>query len=64
MKLAQVTLAIPDDIYADVINGTLEISRLVKDNNHIIRKHLPRVADVVQNTDVAKKVKKQIYFKL
>jgi len=58
MKLAQVTLAVPDDIYADVMNGTLEIAGLVKDNNHIIRKHLPRVADVVQNTDVAKKVKK------
>lgn len=58
MKLAQVTLAVPDDIYVDVMNGTLEIAGLVKDNNHIIRKHLPRVADTVQNKDVAKKVKK------
>jgi len=58
MKLAQVTLAVPDDIYADVMNGTLEIAGLVKDNNHIIRKHLPRVADKVQNNEVAKKVKK------
>ncbi len=26
MKLAQVTLVVPDDIYADVMNGTLEIA--------------------------------------
>lgn len=58
MKLTQVTLAVPDDIYADVMNGTLEIAGLVKDNNHIIRKHLPRVADKVQKNEVAKKVKK------
>lgn len=58
MKLAQVTLVVPDDIYADVMKGTLEIAGLVKDNNHVIRKHLPRVADTVQNSSVVKKVKK------
>lgn len=57
MKLAQVTLAVPDDIYADVMKGTLEIAGLVKDNKHIIRKHLPRVADAVPKEKAVKKVK-------
>jgi hypothetical protein len=46
MKLAQDILAVFDDIYAEVVKGTLGITELVKDNNHIIRKHLPRVADI------------------
>jgi hypothetical protein len=58
MKLAQVTLVVPDDIYANVIEGILEIEGLVKDNKHIIRKHLPRVADAVPKNSAAQKVKK------
>lgn len=58
MKLAQVTLAVPDDIYADVMKGTLEIAGLVKDNNHVIRKHLPRVADTVPKSEIVQKIKK------
>lgn len=58
MKLAQVTLAVPDDIYADVIAGTLEIGGLVKDNKNIIRKHLQRVANAVPRKNTAQTVKK------
>jgi len=57
MKLAQVTLAVPDDLYAGIVNGYLELAGLVKDRNHVIRKHLPRVADIVPKKNAAKKMK-------
>ena len=45
MQLAQVTLAVPDDIYEGILAGTLEIAAgVVRDNKGVIRKHLPKVA--------------------
>lgn len=44
MQLAQVTLAVPDDIYEGILAGTLEIAAgVVRDNKGVIRKHLPKV---------------------
>lgn len=45
MKIAQVTLAVPDDIYKGIMSGALEITAgVVRDNKGIIRKHLPKAA--------------------
>lgn len=43
MAIANVNLYIPDDLYQDVLSGSLQIAGLVKDNKNIIRKHLPAV---------------------
>ena len=49
MKVAQVSLAVPDDIYVGLMNGTLNIAAgVVRDNNGVIRKHLPKVANVAK----------------
>lgn len=42
MPIVQVPLDVPDDIYAGVINGSLELMGLVKDGQHKVRKHIPR----------------------
>ncbi len=55
MNIVQVSLQVPDDIYADVLKGKLEISGLVKDNKNIIRKHLSRAK---QRNSKENKVKK------
>lgn len=45
MKIAQVSLAVDDDIYEAIMAGTLEIAAgVVRDNKGVIRKHLPKVA--------------------
>lgn len=40
MKIAQVSLAVDDDIYEAIMAGTLEIAAgVVRDNKGVIRKH-------------------------
>ena len=57
MKIAQVSLAVPDEIYEGILAGTLEIAAgVVRDNKGVIRKHLPKVA--VQAKDSAAKAAK------
>ena len=57
MKIAQVSLAVPDEIYEGILAGTLEIAAgVVRDNKGVIRKHLPKVA--VQAKDSAAKAVK------
>lgn len=42
MAIVQVPLDIPDDIYKDLLNGSLKLFGLVKDNQNRIRKHIPK----------------------
>ena len=42
MPIVQVPLDVPDDIYAGVISGSLELMGMVKDRQNKIRKHIPR----------------------
>lgn len=57
MKIAQVNLAVSDDIYSDIMKGTLEIAAgVVRDNKGVIRKHLPKVANVVKENKAVKAV--------
>lgn len=42
MPIVQVPLDVPDDIYAGVLNGTLELMGLAKDGQHKVRKHIAR----------------------
>ncbi|MBQ7203988.1 MAG: hypothetical protein IJS03_08265 [Eubacterium sp.] len=43
MAIVQVALDVPDDIYREFLNGTIEIMGLAKDHNHRIRKHIPSI---------------------
>lgn len=57
MKIAQVNLAVPDEIYSDIMKGTLEIAAgVVRDNKGVIRKHLPKVANVAKDNKAVKAV--------
>lgn len=57
MKIAQVSLAVPDEIYTDIMKGTLEIAAgVVRDNKGVIRKHLPKVASVAKDNKALKAV--------
>ena len=53
MPIVQVPLDIPDDIYKDLLNGSLELLGLVKDNQHRIRKHIPK-AKLVKSDEIKK----------
>lgn len=48
MVVVPINVCVPDDIYKDILNGTLELSGLVKDENHKIKKHLPTVQNAVE----------------
>lgn len=37
MVVVPINVCVPDDIYKDILNGTLELSGLVKDENHKIK---------------------------
>lgn len=57
MKIAQVNLAVPDDIFAELMAGKLEIAAgVVRDSKGIIRKHLPKVANVAKDSEAVKAV--------
>lgn len=43
MVVVPLNVCVSDEIYEDILNGSLEIFGLVKDNEHKIRKHLPTV---------------------
>lgn len=53
MPIVQVPLDIPDDIYKDLLSGSLELLGLVKDNQHRIRKHIPK-AKLVKSDEIKK----------
>lgn len=55
MVVVPVNVCVPDDIYEDILNGTLELYGLVKDGEHKIRKHLPTVKNAAE-TGVKKAV--------
>ena len=42
MPIVQVQLDVSDDIYSEVLNGSLELLGMVKDRQHRVRKHIPR----------------------
>ncbi|MGN1123785.1 MAG: hypothetical protein ACI4RR_05520 [Eubacterium sp.] len=48
MANVPINVCVPDDIYEDILNGTLEIYGLVKDGNNRIVKHLPTVQNAVE----------------
>lgn len=48
MVVVPVNVCVPDDIYADILNGTLELYGLVKDSEHKIRKHLPTIKNATE----------------
>lgn len=48
MVVVPVNVCVPDELYADILNGTLEIYGLVKDNEHKIRKHLPTIKNATE----------------
>ena len=48
MVVVPVNVCVPDDIYEDILNGTLELYGLVKDGEHKIRKHLPTVKNAAE----------------
>lgn len=57
MPIVQVPLDVPDDIYAGVLNGTLELMGLAKDSHHKVRKHIARAnVPKVNRAAQAKKV--------
>lgn len=43
MVVIPINVCVPDDIYDDVLNGSLELYSLVKDGEHKVRKHLPTI---------------------
>ncbi|MCX4299896.1 MAG: hypothetical protein OSJ73_23265 [Lachnospiraceae bacterium] len=51
MPIVQVPLDIPDDIYKDLLNGSLNLFGLVKDNQHRIRRHIPK-AKLVKSDEI------------
>ena len=53
MPIVQVPLDIPDYIYKDLRNGSLELLGLVKDNQNRIRKHIPK-AKLVKSDEIKK----------
>lgn len=53
MPIVQVPLDIPDDIYKDLLNGSLELLGLVKDNQNRIRKHIPK-AKLIKSDEIKK----------
>lgn len=55
MVVVPVNVCVPDDIYKDILNGTLELYGLVKDGKYKIRKHLPTVKNAAE-TGVKKAV--------
>lgn len=48
MVVVPMNVCVPEDIYADVLNGTLELYGLVKDSEHKVRKHLPVVKNAAE----------------
>lgn len=53
MPIVQVPLDVPDDIYMNVLDGSLELLGMVKDGSHKIRKHIPK-AKLPKEDTVAK----------
>lgn len=48
MANVPINVCVPDDIYEDILNGTLEIYGLVKDGNNRVVKHLSTVKNAVE----------------
>lgn len=48
MVVVPVNICVPEDVYAEILNGTLELYGLVKDSEHKIRKHLPTIKNATE----------------
>lgn len=48
VAVVPINVCVPDDIYVDILNGTLELYGLVKDGEHKVRKHLPVVKSAAE----------------
>lgn len=57
MPIIQVNLDIPDNTYANILNGTEQLYGLVKDNRNRIRKHLPKVHNFEERKNSPKNLK-------
>lgn len=53
MPIVQVPLDVPDDIYLNVLDGSLELLGMVKDRSQKVRKHIPK-AKLPKEDTVAK----------
>lgn len=49
MVVVPINVCVPDDIYDDILNGSLELYGLVKDGEHKVRKHLPTIKNAAEN---------------
>ena len=49
MVVVPINVCVPDDIYDDILNGSLELYGLVKDAEHKVRKHLPTIKNAAEN---------------
>lgn len=48
MVIVPINVCVPDDIYDDILNGSLELYGLVKDGEHKVRKHLPTIKNAAE----------------
>ena len=48
MVVVPINVCVPDDIYDDILNGSLELYGLVKDGEHKVRKHLPTIKNAAE----------------
>ena len=53
MPLVQVQIDIPDDIYKEILNGSLDLLGMVKDRQNKVRKHIPK-AELIKTHKEAK----------
>lgn len=60
MPIVQVALDVPDDLYKDVLNGSLELLGMVKDGQKKVIKHIPKAKLAKSNKNV-KVQKKEIW---
>ena len=48
MVVVPINVCVPDDIYDDILSGSLELYGLVKDGEHKVRKHLPTIKNAAE----------------
>lgn len=48
MVVVPINVCVPDDIYDDILDGSLELYGLVKDGEHKVRKHLPTIKNAAE----------------
>ena len=48
MVVVPINVCVPDDIYESVLNGDLFLYGMVKDKEHLVRKHLPTIKSAAE----------------